>query len=465
MEDIAIVILAAGQGTRMKSSLPKVLHSILGKPMLFYPLRRALELRPKKIVLVLGHQSEEILAKVATLFPLNNIEVSIQSEPLGTGHAVLQALPKLLDFKGTVVILYGDTPLLESETLQKLLICKTEKKSIAFITSTLEHPDGYGRVVRQNGRIVEIVEEKDCLPDQKLIHKVNAGIYAIDADFLKEHVAHLQNQNAQGEFYLTDLVKIGSKTGRLSSVSVAPEEIYGVNNRKDLLRAEEILKSRMANHHMKNGVTLHNPMQTWIEEDVQIDSDVEIYAGVRLAGKTSIGQGSKLFEGCIIENSQIGADCVLKPYTVITDSIVGDKSLVGPFAHLRPQTKLGAKTKIGNFVELKKTVMGEGSKASHLSYLGDAVIGRDVNIGCGVVTCNYDGETKHVTVIHDGVFVGSGSQLVAPVELEKNSYVAAGTTVTQNVPEDALAIARTPQVNIADYSKKRRSKKPLKSRI
>jgi bifunctional UDP-N-acetylglucosamine pyrophosphorylase/glucosamine-1-phosphate N-acetyltransferase len=448
MESIASVVLAAGKGTRMKSGVIKVLHPVAGLPMIAWPIAAARGAGSDPIVLVIGHQANAVQG---VFRGAADIRCAMQEEQLGTGHAVACALDALPGFRGTVLILCGDTPLLRAETLKNLLeYHQGNRAAVTVLTAVMDDPYGYGRVVRDpEGRVARIVEQKDADPEEQGIREINSGIYCMDSGFLFAHIKGIGNDNAQGEYYLTDLLAIAVREGLtcLALETADADEIMGVNDRVQLAEAARILRRRINRDHMLNGVTLIDPDATYIDQGVTIGADTTIHPGCRIEGGSVIGEGCEIEGRVSISRCRIGADCHIKAASVLEESELGDDVAVGPMAHLRPGTRLGNKVKIGNFVETKKIVMGEGSKASHLTYLGDAEIGRDVNIGCGTITCNYDGVNKHRTVIGDDVFIGSDVQLVAPVSVGRNSLVAAGTTVTTDVPPDSLAISRTPQVN------------------
>jgi len=459
MGDLAALLLAAGKGTRMKSDLVKVLHEACGAALIDWPVAAARQAGAERIVLVVGHQADKVKAHCAGD---GAIAFAIQAEQLGTGHAVACAKVALSGFNGTVLILCGDVPLIRAETLRALIASHRERKStVTVLTTYLENPFGYGRIIkREGGRIVRIVEEKDTTPEERDVCEINSGIYCVESAFLFETVAGLTNDNAQGEYYLTDIV---SRAATLGVPAVAfpvadPDEVMGVNDRVQLAAASSVIRRRINEALMLSGVTIIDPLCTYIGSQVRIGPDTIVHPNVHISGKTAIGRG------CVIEPSVVIRDCTIadhvtiKAGSVLTESTVGEEAAIGPMAHLRPASELGPHVKIGNFVETKKIVMGEGSKASHLTYLGDSTIGRDVNIGCGTITCNYDGVKKHRTVIGDGVFVGSDVQFVAPVTVGANSLIAAGTTVTQDIPPDSLALARTPQVNKVDWVKKKREK-------
>ena len=448
MESLASVVLAAGKGTRMKSALIKVLHPAAGLPMIAWPVAAAREAGSDTIVLVIGHQANAVQG---IFRGAADIRCAMQEEQLGTGHAVACALDALPGFRGTVLILCGDTPLLRSGTLKSMLAYHLENRAaVTVLTAVMADPYGYGRVVRDaSGRVTSIVEQKDADPKEREIREINSGIYCMDSDFLFNNIKGIGNDNVQGEYYLTDLLAIAVRKGLtcLAMQAADADEIMGVNDRIQLAEAARILRSRINRDLMLNGVTIIDPDTTYIDHGVTIGADTVIHPGCRISGGTIIGGGCEIEPNVSISGCRIGDDCHIKAASVLEDSELGEDVAVGPMAHLRPGTILGNKVKIGNFVETKKIVMGEGSKASHLTYLGDAEIGRNVNIGCGTITCNYDGVNKHRTVIGDDVFIGSDVQLVAPVTVGRNSLVAAGTTVTTDVPPDSLALSRVPQVN------------------
>jgi bifunctional UDP-N-acetylglucosamine pyrophosphorylase/glucosamine-1-phosphate N-acetyltransferase len=457
MGNVAALVLAAGKGTRMKSELVKVMHHLGGCPMVAWPVKAARGAGAGRIALVVGHQAEKVREYFANAA---DIDFAVQEEQLGTGHAVACAGPPFKGFSGRVLILCGDVPLIRAETLQAMISYhETRQAAVTVLTVHQQNPYGYGRVVkREGGRILRIVEEKDATDEEKDITEVNTGIYCVEADFLFDAVAGLSNDNAQGEYYLTDIVKIGSERGELClSFPVADaEEVMGVNDRAQLAAAGKVLQQRINERLMLAGVTMIDPATAYIEDGVEIGRDTVISPNVHISGATSIGSGCQIEPSVVIRGCRIGNGATVRAGTVMTDAIVHDDVAIGPMAHLRPGSELRDHVKIGNFVETKKVVMGEGSKASHLTYLGDATIGSNVNIGCGTITCNYDGVNKHRTVIEDDVFVGSDVQFVAPVTVGRNALIAAGTTVTRDVPPDSLAIARSPQVNKEGWKLKKR---------
>lgn len=450
------IILAAGQGTRMRSSLAKVLHPLAGNPMIRYPVNAAAALGATRIVVVVGHQGEKVCREIDGI---PGVTAVFQTEQNGTGHAVLCA-QDACERGGTVLILCGDVPLIRSETLQNFLRHHHESgATVTVMTTKVADPTGYGRIItREEGIIVRIVEEKDATPQEREITQVNTGIYAVDAPFLFDAVRNLGNDNAQREYYLTDIVTIARQQGLPVRAHLVPdpEEVMGINDREQLSHAERVIRERTNRRLMKEGVTIIDPAATHIHPSVEIGEDTVIHPACTITGTTRIGSGCVIEQNVVISDSTIGDGCWIKASSYIEGSTVGSRVTIGPMAHLRPDTILGDEVKIGNFVETKKIRMGRGSKASHLTYLGDAEIGSDVNIGCGTITCNYDGTRKHQTVIGDRVFVGSDVQFVAPVTVGEGSLIAAGTTVTKDVPPDSLAIARSPQINKEGWTLRKR---------
>ncbi len=448
MEKMAAVIMAAGKGTRMKSDLPKVLHRVMGKSLICYPTQLALGLKCERVVLVVGHGRDEVEAAVRDIKGADRVAFALQEQQLGTGHAVMCGMKALKGTKGPVLILSGDVPLLDKASIDKLK--KAFVKSggrVAFLTFSPEDPAQYGRVLREKGDPVAIREYRDCSRAERQVGEVNAGIYLVDPVFLKKAIKNIGTNNDQGEFYLTDLVEQAAKLGKVGGVEVSPEVVQGINDRADLAAVEETLSMRINEAHMKAGVTIQNPRSVRIETDVKVGADTVIGAGVSLLGSTRIGKGVTVETGAVITDSKVADRAVIKAYCVLESAKVGSEAEIGPMGRLRPGADIRKKAKVGNFVELKKTILGEGSKASHLSYLGDGEIGAGVNIGAGTIFCNYDGFQKHKTVLEDDVFIGSDSQLVAPVTVGKGAYVASGSTVTKDVPKDALAVSRVKQEN------------------
>jgi bifunctional UDP-N-acetylglucosamine pyrophosphorylase/glucosamine-1-phosphate N-acetyltransferase len=455
LEGIATVILAAGKGTRMRSDLVKVLHPLLGLPMLSYPIALSLnEIKAEKTIVVVGHQADRIKER----FKDPRIHFVLQEEQLGTGHAVRQAVPFLENFTGTVLILYGDVTLVKAETLRSFINTFLDNDStLSVLTAVVKDPFGYGRIIREReGWLEKIVEEKDASEEEKLIREINTGIFYVSAPFLIEGLSEIGKGNAQGEYYLTDLVEIARKKGfRCSAHMVAdPLEVMGINTRVDLAIAHEVLRQEKMKELMLSGVTLIDPKTTYVDRTVEVGKDTILYPNCYLLGKTKIGERCMVEPNSKISDSIISDEVTIRSNSVITESNIEEGATIGPFSHLRPLSEVRTKAKIGNFVEVKKSIIGRGSKANHLAYIGDSLLGEDVNIGAGTITCNYDGFEKHQTIIGDRVFVGSNVELVAPVKIGNNSSIGAGTTVTKDVPQGALAISRMKQKNIKGWNKK-----------
>ncbi|HEX9161651.1 MAG TPA: bifunctional UDP-N-acetylglucosamine diphosphorylase/glucosamine-1-phosphate N-acetyltransferase GlmU [Thermoanaerobaculia bacterium] len=456
--DLEIVILAAGLGKRMKSSTIKILHRAAGRPIIEYVLDLASELSDAPPVMIIGHQREQVQEAVG-----DRARFATQDPQLGTGHAVLQAAQVLepAGVKGKrVLILSGDVPLTRRETLQKLIDeHERSRNALTLLTMRLDDPQSYGRIVRdKNGGVVKIVEAKDASDEEKRIDEVNAGIYIFDAEHLFDNLRNLGNTNAQGEYYLTDLLAVLRNAGHRVGAVIAADaiEALGVNSRADLAAVEAEIQRRVVGKLMKDGVTFRNPTTVVIDSTVSIGKDTVIYPFVTIEGTTRIGSRCVIEPGTHLQNMIVGENVHIRSGTVAEDAEIGDDATIGPYAHLRGGTKLGRHVKIGNFVETKKAVFGEGSKASHLSYIGDAEVGADVNIGAGTITCNYDGVNKYKTVLEDGVFIGSDTQLVAPVRVGKGAYVGAGSTITKDVPPDSLALSRVPQRIVEGWAAKKR---------
>lgn len=447
MKSIAALILAAGKGTRMKSNLVKVMHPLAGAPLIEYPVTAARQADASRIAVVVGHQADAVREFFAAD---NDIAFALQAEQNGTGHAVACAAPQFSEFSGRVLILCGDVPLIRSETLRDLLRRHEESRAtVTVLTACLANPFGYGRIIKDTtDAVTAIVEEKDATPDQRNVNEINSGIYCVEADFLFDAVARLGSDNAQGEYYLTDIIRMAVGQGLTCAAHAVadPLEVMGINDRVQLAQAEAALRTRINEAHMRDGVTLKDPLATYIDTGTLIGRDTVVFPGVHISGRSEIGEECVIEPGAIIRGCRIGNRVTVKAGSVLEDSVVHDAVAIGPMAHLRPGTELMEEVKIGNFVETKKVTMGKGSKASHLTYLGDASVGSDVNIGCGTITCNYDGVNKHRTVIEDGVFVGSDVQFVAPVTIGRDATIAAGSTVTRDVPAGTLAIARSRQV-------------------
>jgi bifunctional UDP-N-acetylglucosamine pyrophosphorylase / glucosamine-1-phosphate N-acetyltransferase len=456
MPDRHVVILGAGKGTRMKSDLPKVLHRVAGIPLIEHVLRLAEAVGAASVTVVVGHQADLVRDALAKR---PGLRFALQEPQLGTGHALLQAEPMLGRERGTVILLSGDVPLLREATVQRLAGRHEASGAAATVlTAEVEVPDGYGRIVRDGGRIAEIVEHRDATPAQRAIREINSGIYAFDLAGLFEALWDVGSANAQREYYLPDLVKIYRARGRVVETSTVADarEILGVNSRKELAELADILKGRTNDAWMEAGVTIVDPPTAFIGPDVVIGADTVIHPGVYLEGRTRIGARCEIHSGVRIVDSTVEDGVVLNNFCVITNSRISSGARIGPFAHIRPDSHVGPDAHVGNFVELKKTTLGRGSKASHLTYLGDATVGEKVNVGAGTITCNYDGFVKHPTVIEDGAFIGSDTQLIAPVRVGRGAYVAAGSSITDDVPADALAIARGRQVNKEGWVKKKK---------
>jgi bifunctional UDP-N-acetylglucosamine pyrophosphorylase / glucosamine-1-phosphate N-acetyltransferase len=452
MTNIFAVVLAAGQGTRMKSKLYKVLHPVCGKSMVEHVIDNINTLNTNRIVTVVGHGADLVKETLG-----DKSEYVLQAEQLGTAHAIQQAEQLLGGLEGTTLVVCGDTPLIRPETMQALFEHhqKTNAKA-TILTAMADNPTGYGRILRDaNGQVSQIVEQKDASSEQQLVKEINTGTYCFDNKSLFDTLKLVKNDNAQGEYYLPDVIEILQTQGEIVSAYVTSsfDETLGVNDRFALSQAEELMRARINERHMRNGVTIINPSSTHISSEAIIGSDTIIKPGTIIEGKTVIGEDCVIGPNSHIVNTTIGDRTTIHS-SVLIDSTVGNETAVGPFAHLRPESSLGDKVKIGNFVEVKKSSLGNNSKVSHLSYIGDAEVGQNVNIGCGTITVNYDGKNKFKTIIEDEVFVGCNSNLVAPVTLKEGSYVAAGSTITKEVPSEALAIARARQENKLNYVSK-----------
>ena len=473
VSDLHVVVLAAGKGTRMKSQLPKVLHRISGLTIIERVIRTAAALHPASINLVVGHGADEVKRSLAHRHIQGDpeqrrggakrpsLQFVSQEQQLGTGHALLQTRSLLEGKKGTVVLLSGDVPLLAVDSLKALLATHQEAgASATVITAKLPRPFGYGRIVRTNGKISKIVEERDATSAQKAISEINSGIYAFDLAPLFTALDAIGTANKQGEYYLPDLVAIYRKQKRAVTTWTVEraDEIRGINSRAELAEVTTMVRQQKNEELMAAGVTLIDPATTYIDADVVVGADTVIYPCVFLEGSTKIGAACEIQSGARIVNSTIGDRVCVRNHTVVTDSTVEAGAFLGPFAHIRPGSTVGEDAHVGNFVELKKTDLGKGAKANHLAYLGDSTIGAKTNIGAGTITCNYDGEKKHQTMIGAGVFVGSNSTLVAPVTLADGSYIAAGSAVTTDVPAGALAIARSRQEIKDGWVEKKRQK-------
>jgi bifunctional UDP-N-acetylglucosamine pyrophosphorylase/glucosamine-1-phosphate N-acetyltransferase len=456
--EVHVVILAAGQGTRMKSKLPKVLHPLAGRPLIEHVLQTANAVSPASVTLIVGHGADSVRENTGSR---PNVGFALQEPQLGTAHALQQAEKHLAGKQGTVILLSGDVPLLSATTLRRLIDTHHIAGAAAtVVTAIVERPYGYGRIVRTKGRIARIVEERDASPEVRQIREINSGIYAFDLAPLFDALRGIASQNAQGEFYLTDLIGIYRRRKLPVETLVVdnPQEIRGINSRTELAEVSRIVRQTKNEELMAAGVTIIDPATTYIDQDVEIGADTVIHPGVAIEGQSRIGAACEIHANVRIVDSEIADKAVINNFCLIIGSRIAEGASVGPFAHLRPETVVGEGAKIGNFVELKKTTMGPGSKANHLAYLGDATIGAKVNIGAGTITCNYDGTKKHPTIIEDGAFIGSDTQLIAPVRVGKGAYVGAGSSITEDVPDGALGIARGRQTNVAGWVERKKNK-------
>ena len=451
MRAVSAIILAAGQGKRMRSSLPKVAHPVAGRPMLWHVARAAGAAGIREIVFVLGHGREKALAAVEEF----GGKTAVQERQLGTGDAARCGLSEVSAGAKEIVVLCGDAPLITSRTIRALIATRRRRKAAAAVlTGIPRDPSGYGRVLRTpDGTVARIVEESDGGPEIRKIREVNSGTYVFDRKFLERNLPRLSDVNAQREFYLTDLVVQSLQEGKIVVPVPAdnPDEVLGINSRKELAEATAVLLRAKVDSLMASGVTIVAPERVYIETEVAVGADTTIEPGVVLLGKTRIGKGARIQTGCVVENCRVGDGAQLKPYCVLAGSRVRKGAILGPFAHLRPEADIGEDARIGNFVEVKKSRIGKGSKANHLAYIGDSIVGKKANIGAGTITCNYDGLGKHTTVIGDGVFVGSDTQFVAPVTIGKGALIGAGATITKDVPPFALALSRVEQKVIENW--------------
>nr|WP_301553647.1 bifunctional UDP-N-acetylglucosamine diphosphorylase/glucosamine-1-phosphate N-acetyltransferase GlmU [Desulfuribacillus alkaliarsenatis] len=450
-KEIYALILAAGKGTRMKSKLNKVLHPVCGLSMIEQVILQLKRMSIHQIGIVVGHQHEQVISALDSSY--RYIE---QKEQLGTGHAVKVAKDWLADKQGTTLVLCGDTPLLTTATLSKVIDLHTANKAACTIlTAIADNPTGYGRIIRdQDGKVIKIVEQKDASEKERGVKEVNSGIYCFDNQKLFNALERITDNNAQNEYYLTDVIEIlnGDNQTILPCVAEDFDEIVGVNDRVALAKANEILRRRILQYWMRAGVTIIDPNNTYIDSLVELGQDIVIYPGTYLRGLTKVADDCSIGPNTEIEDCTVGAASIIKQ-SVVLKSDIGKSTHVGPFAYIRPGSQIGDDVKIGDFVEIKNSKIGNSSKVSHLSYIGDAVIGNDVNVGCGSITVNYDGKNKHQTTIDDGAFIGCNSNLIAPVTVKQNAFVAAGSTITKDVPENSLAFARSRQTNKLNYRK------------
>jgi len=444
----------------MRSLLPKVLHPVLGKPLAWWPLSLAHKLGASPVVAVLGHGRTQVETSLRAVCGSAPLRFAVQKAQRGTADAVLSAKEALAGFEGDIVLMAGDTPLFEEESLRKLLHKHREGGALlSFFTSTLQNPQGYGRVLRQEGKAVAIVEEKNATQEQQALCEINAGCYVAKASFLWEALALLSPNALTGELYLTDIVALAAKQGATQTLSIDEEEALGINDRLQLAQATACLRQRILKAHMLAGVTVLCPQSTWVEAGVKLGRDCTLGPQVSIGGDSQLEEGVRVEQGSLLTACHIGAGAHIKPYCVVEGAHLGEGCVVGPFARLRPGTRLEENVHIGNFVETKNALLGKGAKANHLSYLGDVDIGEGSNIGAGTITCNYDGFAKHQSRIGKAAFIGSDVQLVSPVNVGDGAWVAAGTTLTRDVPDNALAISRCPQQNKLDYALHLKQKK------
>jgi bifunctional UDP-N-acetylglucosamine pyrophosphorylase/glucosamine-1-phosphate N-acetyltransferase len=457
MSELTAVILAAGEGKRMRSRLPKVLHPLCGRPLLAYPLRAARAVADR-LVVVVGPEAGDLSHVLAA-----DVQTVEQRERLGTGHALGQARPLCGD--GTIAVLPGDAPLLSGATIERLVAHHRATRAAAtMLTAVVADPRGYGRILRQGGRVTGIVEERDATDDQKAIAEINTSVYCFEARRLWPALDRVRAVNDQGEYYLTDVIGILARAGeRIEGLAADdPVEALGINDRKQLAAVAAIQRRRTLDRLMEDGVTIIDPASTYIEETVTIGPDTVVYPNTVIEGETAIGSQCVIGAGCQVSRSRLADRVVLKPYCVIADSTIEDGASLGPFCHLRPQSHVEAEAHIGNFVELKKTRMGRRAKANHLAYLGDATVGPDVNVGAGTITCNYDGVAKHPTVIEAGAFIGTNTSLVAPITIGAGAYVGAGSVITRDVPPGALAVERAQQTVTEGWAARRAKARPAR---
>ncbi|MBI4228984.1 MAG: bifunctional UDP-N-acetylglucosamine diphosphorylase/glucosamine-1-phosphate N-acetyltransferase GlmU [Deltaproteobacteria bacterium] len=455
---VVALVLAAGKGKRMKSSLPKVLHPVLGQPIISYVIEEVKKISPEKTVLVVGYGADDVKKALDS----EQLSYVMQSRQLGTAHAVLSTRQELDGYNGTVVILYGDSPLIRFETLRNFINTHRKgKSSLSILTARVSKPHGYGRIIRNGrGEVTDIVEEKDATPEQKTLDEINSGIYCVESDFLWNALDQIDKKNNQKEYYLTDIVGIASRSGiRVKGLNLnVEEEIIGINNRIELYHAEEIMRKRINENLMLSGVTIIDPEQTFISPQVSIGIDTVVYPHSFIYGKTKIGSKCKIGPSVWIQGAEIEDDTTIGFSSFIEESSIGANVMIGPFAHIRPGSQIMGGAKIGSFVEIKKSIIGTSSKVPHLSYVGDATVGKSVNIGAGTITCNYDGFQKHETIIEDDVFIGSDTMLVAPVRVGRSATTGAGSTITKDVESKSLAIGRAKQITIKNWKRKPKDK-------
>lgn len=466
-EKPVVLILAAGLGTRMKSTRAKVLHEVAGRPMIVWAVETARAAGAERVVAILGHQLDEVRAVLEGRYGAGEVDVAVQAEQRGTGHAVQCALPALEGEPDdrVVIILTGDAPLLRAERVAELAAACTEADSGMALLSTRPSAEvAYGRLVRDDaGRLIQIVEHKDASPEQRAIREMNAGFYAIRLGHLRAGVQSLSSDNAQGELYLTDLAERAAERGGAAVIDAPFDEVSGINNRVDLSRVDAEARRRINEQLMIEGVTMPAPETVFIDADCgPFGTDVWIGPNVHLRGATCVGAGARIDTGCVLTDVEVADEVWIKPNSVLSEAVIGPAAQIGPFTHCRPGTRVDEKARLGNFVETKKTHLMAGAKANHLTYLGDATVGARANIGAGTITCNYDGFNKHKTVIEAGAFIGSDTQLVAPVTVGRDAFVGAGSTVTKDVPRSSLALTRVKQVNVEGWADRFREKQSIR---
>lgn len=451
------IILAAGKGTRMRSSLPKVLHPVCGRPMIFHVVDQLRLAGAKRIVVVVDHVKSEVAQCLTEEFGTKVISFAVQKEALGTGDAARRGVKELKGERGRVWIVPGDVPLIRAETLKKLQRA-SKRAVVGVLTTLLDNPEGYGRIVRRGNRVDSIVEHRDASVEQREINEVNVGVYDVELAFLRKTLSKLKRDNAQGEFYLTDIVAAGADHGVGTHCVADSTEGQGANDRVQLAQLDVILRERLIVEHQRAGVTFELPESVVIEPGVRLAQDVMVGAGVQLRGSTAVEEGAVIEGPAILINATVESDARIRSFSHLEDVVVGAGAEVGPYARLRPGTVMEPSSKVGNFVELKNTKLGQLAKVNHLAYVGDSKVGAGANIGAGTITCNYDGSKKHRTTVGDGAFVGSNSTLVAPVKIGKGAYVAAGSTITKDVSADALAFGRARQSEREGYAKELKAK-------
>ncbi len=461
METTTAIVLAAGQGTRMKSALPKVMHTVCGLPIVHFGVQAALDAGCSEVVVVVGHGRQLVEEYLARAFDRARVRTAVQERQRGTGDAAGVGLAAAGTGVACVLVLYGDVPLITAADVSSVLAplhVGHAPPALSLATCVVDDPTGYGRVLRKAGAVVEIREERDLRgDDERSVREINAGVYAARAGLLREALAGLVANNAQGELYLTDVVAFIGKAGECIETVERPADVLsGVNDREQLARIEHVMRARIVRSWRLAGATVREGAQ--IDAEVVLEPDATVESGAVLRGRTRVGAGAIVDVGCVLTNVEVGQGAIVKPYSVAAESRIGARAFVGPFAHLRPESDIGEEAHVGNFVETKKTRMRRGAKANHLAYLGDSVIGERANVGAGTIFCNYDGLRKHTTIIEEGAFIGSDSQIVAPVTIGANAYVATGTTVTRDVPADALAIGRAKQENKEGYASRLRAR-------